>query len=83
VPGHGITDPDLPGLGPLTLTLGLVMAGLIIIRGIFGEGRAVGGTLGCTGASKRYVPSRFAGCGVADADADGRRMRSGAGHPFR
>jgi MFS family permease len=32
VPGHGLTNPDLPGLGLLTIALGLVMAGLITIR---------------------------------------------------
>ncbi|WP_051809355.1 MFS transporter [Actinoplanes subtropicus] len=32
VPGQGMTDPDLPGFCLLTLTLGLVMAGLITIR---------------------------------------------------
>ncbi|GAA3454690.1 MFS transporter [Dactylosporangium matsuzakiense] len=32
VPGAGLSNPDLPGLGLLIVALGLVMAGLIVIR---------------------------------------------------
>jgi MFS family permease len=58
VPGHGMTDLDLPGLGLLTLTLSLVMAGLITIR-LQGPASALAWTLLALGIAALVVFTRF------------------------